>query len=49
MVFCRRQVQCVRLLLVNAVSEAFASEDAGTAGGSFPFSKVTLTFECPVD
>ena len=49
MTFCLRQPQYVRFLLVNAVSEAFASEAVGAAGGSFPFSQVALTFECQVD
>ena len=49
MTFCLRQPQYGRFLLVNAVSEAFASEAVGAAGGSFRFSQVALTFECQVD
>ena len=49
MTFCLRQPQYVRFFLVNAVSEAFASEAVGAAEASFPFPQVALTFECPVD
>lgn len=49
MTFCLRQRQYVRFLLVNAVSEAFASKAVEAARGSFPFSQVALTFGCPVD